>query len=190
MKRPYQVWKDKSSVSSLFFFLLNFVLESQFYRLVDTTDKYRVTKVEYVVNPVLIRRFQKSRQKLKNARGEEMSYPVLAFHGTKETNIHSICNTGFRAPGDANFEHATDTGEYGPRSVSKATILFRASRAVKECVTAWQSFMDVYVVGYNLEQKIMKFKANSSSPPHPLRNHVWSRAKTRHFSMGWFIRSS
>lgn len=70
--------------------------------------------MEYVVNPVLIRRFQKSRQKLKNERGEEMSYPVLAFHGTKETNIHSICNTGFRAPGDANFEHATDTGEYDP----------------------------------------------------------------------------
>ena len=113
---------------SLVCFVFLFVLESQFYRLVDTTDKYRVTKVEYVVNPVLIRRFQKSRQKLKNARVEEMSYPVLAFHGTKETNIHSICNTGFRAPGDANFEHATDTGEYGPRSVSKAAILFRASR--------------------------------------------------------------
>lgn len=87
--------------------------ESQFYRLVDTTDKYRVTKVEYVVNPVLIRRFQKARQKLKNSRGEEMSYPVLAFHGTKEENIHSICNTGFRVPGEANFEHATDTGYYG-----------------------------------------------------------------------------
>ena len=113
---------------SLVCFVFLFVLESQFYRLVDTTDKYRVTKVEYVVNPVLIRRFQKSRQKLKNARGEETSYPVLAFHGTKETNIHSICNTGFRAPGDANFEHATDTGAYGPRSVSKAAILFRASR--------------------------------------------------------------
>lgn len=39
--------------------------------------------------------------------------------------------------------------------------------SVKECVTAWQSFMDVYVVGYNLEQNIMKFKANSSSPPTP-----------------------
>ncbi|XP_078382045.1 uncharacterized protein LOC144664717 [Oculina patagonica] len=87
--------------------------ESQFYRLVDTTDKYRVTKVEYVVNPVMIRRFQKARQKLKKVRGEKMSYPVLAFHGTKETNIHSICNTGFRVPGDANFEHATDTGFYG-----------------------------------------------------------------------------
>lgn len=61
--------------------------------------------------------------------------------------------------------------------------------SVKECVTAWQSFMDVYVVGYDLEQNMMKFKANSSSP-HPLRNQGWSRAKTRHFSMGWFIRSS
>ena len=40
-----------------------------------------------------------------------MSYPVLAFHGTKEANIHSICSTGFRVPGEANFEHATDTGK-------------------------------------------------------------------------------
>lgn len=87
--------------------------ESQFYRLVDTTDKYRITKVEYVVNPVLMRRFQKARQKLRKVRGEKMSYPVLAFHGTKENNIHSICNTGFRVPGEENFEHATDTGYYG-----------------------------------------------------------------------------
>ena len=40
-----------------------------------------------------------------------MSYPILAFHGTKENNIHSICNTGFRVPGEENFEHATDTGK-------------------------------------------------------------------------------
>ena len=40
-----------------------------------------------------------------------MSYPVLAFHGTKEINIHSICNTGFKVPGEENFEHATDTGK-------------------------------------------------------------------------------
>ena len=62
------------------------------------------------MNPVMIRRFQKARQKLKEVRGEKMSYPVLAFHGTKETNIHSICDTGFRVPGEANFEHATDIG--------------------------------------------------------------------------------
>lgn len=161
---------------SLVCFVFLFVLESQFYRLVDTTDKYRVTKVEYVVNPVLIRRFQKSRQKLKNARGEEMSYPVLAFHGTKEANIHSICNTGFRAPGDANFEHATDAGEYDP-TVGQSLRLrsyLGLHVSAKECVTAWQSPMDVDVGGYDLGQNIMKFKANSSSPPppppDPLRN--------------------
>ena len=92
-------------------FILIYFVESQFYRLVDTTDKYRITKVEYVVNPVLIRRFQKARQKLQKVRGENMSYPVLAFHGTKENNIHSICNTGFRVPGEENFEHVTDTGK-------------------------------------------------------------------------------
>lgn len=42
-----------------------------------------------------------------------MSYPVLAFHGTREANIHSICQEGFRVPGDTDFEHATDTGEGG-----------------------------------------------------------------------------
>lgn len=86
-------------------------LESQFYRLINATDKYRVTNVEYVVNPVLIRRFQKAKEKLTKARGEQMAYPVLAFHGTKEENIHSICNTGFRVPGEENFEHSTDTGK-------------------------------------------------------------------------------
>ena len=63
--------------------------------------------------------------------------------------------------------------------------------SVKECVTAWQSPMDVYAGGYDLGQNIMKFKANSSFPrPHPLRNQRWSRAKTRHFPMAWFIGSS
>ena len=98
-----------------------------------------------------------------------MSYPVLAFHGTKETNIHSICNTGFRAPGDAHFEHATDTGEYGPGQSLRQRSYLGLHVSVKECVTARQSFMDVYLVGYDLEQNVMKFKANSSSP-HPLRN--------------------
>jgi hypothetical protein len=43
-------------------------------------------------------------------RGDSDSYPVLAFHGTKEDNIHSISETGFRVPGESNFEHANDTG--------------------------------------------------------------------------------
>ncbi|XP_031567243.1 uncharacterized protein LOC116302161 [Actinia tenebrosa] len=87
--------------------------ESQFYRLVDTANKYRVTKVDYIVNPILLRMFKKAQDNLKQMRGESDSYPVLAFHGTKEENIHSIAQTGFRLPGDANFEHATDSGNYG-----------------------------------------------------------------------------
>ena len=75
-------------------------------------DKYRVTKVEYVVNPAHIRRFKKARRELQKLWGDSMSYPVLAFHGTKEANINSICQQGFRVPGDANFEHATDGGEW------------------------------------------------------------------------------
>lgn len=85
--------------------------ESQFYRLVDVKDNYRVTKVEYIVNPSLIKRFKKAQHTLKKMRGEKHSYPVLAFHGTKEDNIGSISETGFRIPGEANFEHATDTGK-------------------------------------------------------------------------------
>ena len=36
---------------------------------------------------------------MKKFRSEEMSYPVLAFRGTQETNIDPICKTGFRVPG-------------------------------------------------------------------------------------------
>lgn len=44
-------------------------------------------------------------------RGEDQSYPVLGFHGTKEENIPLISETGFRIPGEDNFQHATDTGK-------------------------------------------------------------------------------
>ena len=77
----------------------------------DTADKYRITKIDYVINPILIKKFKTAREKLWRVRGEKLSYPVLAFHGTKEDNIDSICRNGFRMPGDSNFEHATDTGE-------------------------------------------------------------------------------
>jgi hypothetical protein len=32
-------------------------------------------------------------------RGEDMSYPILAFHGTKEENIAPIVEGGFKVPG-------------------------------------------------------------------------------------------
>ncbi len=42
---------------------------------------------------------RQAREDLKKFRGEDLSYPVLAFHGTQEKNITPICQTGFRIPG-------------------------------------------------------------------------------------------
>jgi len=47
----------------------------------------------------LDRFFSKAREELKKKRGEEYSYPVLAFHGTAVTNIQPICEKGFKVPG-------------------------------------------------------------------------------------------
>ncbi|UJR36762.1 hypothetical protein I4U23_029477 [Adineta vaga] len=87
--------------------------ESQFYRLLSGYATARVSKVEYVCNPVLIEKFNKAREELKEKRGVEYSYPVLAFHGTAIANIQPICETGFKVPGQKGFKHATDTGYYG-----------------------------------------------------------------------------
>ncbi|XP_064647654.1 uncharacterized protein LOC135500253 [Lineus longissimus] len=90
--------------------------ESQFYRLMSgdsDNSGCRVDRVEYVVNPKLVKKFREAREDLKKHRSEKMSYPVLAFHGTDEDNIRPICETGFRVPGEQGFSHATDTGWYG-----------------------------------------------------------------------------
>ncbi|CAF0731653.1 unnamed protein product [Adineta steineri] len=87
--------------------------ESQFYRLLSGYATASVTKVEYVCNPVLIKNFNKARDELKEQRGVEYSYPVLAFHGTAVANIQPICETGFKIPGQKGFKHATDSGYYG-----------------------------------------------------------------------------
>jgi len=42
--------------------------------------------------------FSKAREELKKKRGEEYSYPILAFHGTAVTNILPICENGFKMP--------------------------------------------------------------------------------------------
>ena len=43
--------------------------------------------------------FREAREDLKKVRGEELSLPVLAFHGTKSENIVPICESGFKVPG-------------------------------------------------------------------------------------------
>ena len=40
-----------------------------------------------------------ARENLKKKRGEDSSYPILAFHGTKEENITPIVENGFKVPG-------------------------------------------------------------------------------------------
>ncbi|CAF1404341.1 unnamed protein product [Adineta steineri] len=87
--------------------------ESQFYRLLSGHATAHVNKVEYVCNPILINKFNKAREELKNKRGDEYSYPVLAFHGTAIANIQPICENGFKVPGQAGFKHATDDGYWG-----------------------------------------------------------------------------
>ncbi|UJR09457.1 hypothetical protein I4U23_013696 [Adineta vaga] len=87
--------------------------ESQFYRLLSGYATAQVNKVEYVCNPILIDRFNKAREELKKKRGEQCSYPVLAFHGTAVKNIQPICEKGFKVPGQAGFQHATDNGFWG-----------------------------------------------------------------------------
>ncbi|KAL5007522.1 hypothetical protein ScPMuIL_016328 [Solemya velum] len=105
--------------------------ESQFYRLLSGphAQSYRVTKVEYVVNPECVRNFRErtlipspvSMDHVLQAgpgrpevdEGEDMSYPVLAFHGTNIENIPKICQGGFLVPGETGFKHKTDTGWYG-----------------------------------------------------------------------------
>ncbi|CAG5130807.1 unnamed protein product, partial [Candidula unifasciata] len=107
---PERAYKE-GSASQIHFRLA----ESQFYRLMtgDCAKKTRVTKVEYVVSPHVVKRFREYQKKLKKERGEELSYPVLGFHGTNEKNIKSICEQGFKTPGDSGFQQKTDAGFFG-----------------------------------------------------------------------------
>ncbi|XP_052245568.1 uncharacterized protein LOC127854544 [Dreissena polymorpha] len=86
---PERSYKEGSAAQTHFR-----LAESQFYRLLNTG-------------------MTECRESLKKKHGEEFSYPVLAFHGTMETNIKPICETGFKIPGDNVHAHRTDTGWYG-----------------------------------------------------------------------------
>ena len=88
-----------------------------------------------MVQPLLIKRFNEARKKIKEARGEDNSYPVLGFHGTKEKNIELICQTGFKVPGEEGFQHATDPG-----------ILMLVNRTVP--IGGWVPYQDI-VSDYN-----------------------------------------
>eukprot|EP01114_Cavostelium_apophysatum_P021747 TRINITY_DN7671_c0_g1_i1.p1 TRINITY_DN7671_c0_g1~~TRINITY_DN7671_c0_g1_i1.p1 ORF type:complete len:605 (+),score=132.91 TRINITY_DN7671_c0_g1_i1:31-1845(+) len=69
--------------------------ESQFYRLLSPGSKYEVTKVEYIVNPLLYRKFQARRLKLAENMEWQDTKPILCFHGTNDKNIDSIVKNNF-----------------------------------------------------------------------------------------------
>jgi len=92
----------------------------------------KITKVEYVVNPVLIRKFEKKRLEMATRLDWEGMYlivqkkrrniywtlltsivdtkPILCFHGTGEANINKIIVTNFDV---SKVGSSTDAGYYG-----------------------------------------------------------------------------
>eukprot|EP01132_Coremiostelium_polycephalum_P005972 gene5972-7439_t len=107
MLKPYRSFDN--SVADLHFR----TAESQFYRLLESSKtSYKVTCVEYVVNPKLVNAFQKKKEEFEKLGYPDCS-PVFGFHGTSAKNINLICANNFVVPGNAGVKHATDSGWYG-----------------------------------------------------------------------------
>jgi len=88
------------------------IAESQFYRLLasGSSGGVKVVKVEYVVNPPLVKKFEEKRLQLATSLDWEQTKPILCFHGTSEDNIPNIIKNNF----DVNFVgKSTDKGCYG-----------------------------------------------------------------------------
>lgn len=71
---------------------------------------YGCTRVDYVVNPPLVKAFNKKREEMAARRGLEYAKPILAFHGTPAHNIPLILKTGFLL---SKVGSTTDAGYYG-----------------------------------------------------------------------------
>eukprot|EP01116_Phalansterium_solitarium_P021447 TRINITY_DN666_c0_g1_i1.p1 TRINITY_DN666_c0_g1~~TRINITY_DN666_c0_g1_i1.p1 ORF type:complete len:547 (+),score=155.66 TRINITY_DN666_c0_g1_i1:665-2305(+) len=70
--------------------------ESEFYRLAEAAaaaGRFQVTQVEYVVSPLLVKRFERLREHLDATLPEHQM--CLAFHGTANENLTSIVENGF-----------------------------------------------------------------------------------------------
>lgn len=93
------------------------IAESQFQRQGTTTlygnaGSYRITNVEYIVNPELVAKFNQCKIDLAQKHGflVESMKPLLLFHGTSETNMESIIKTNFLLE---KVGSTTDMGWYG-----------------------------------------------------------------------------
>ncbi|CAF3976179.1 unnamed protein product [Rotaria sp. Silwood2] len=137
--------------------------ESQFYRLLSGYGTAKVKKVEYVCNPILINKFNAAREELKKKRGEEYSYPVLAFHGTAIANIQPICENGFKVPGEEGFAHATDSGFYG-RGAYFSGYDSHCSPSKQELIIFRSDYiLPQYIVHYKLDAGEFKYAVTGAT---------------------------
>jgi len=86
--------------------------ESQFLRMIGgngVSAAYRVTEVEYIINPPLLKRYHEFKQALQS-RGESVQ-ERLVFHGTTGHAIDAIVKEGFKVGGvDVPSRHGSSYG--------------------------------------------------------------------------------
>lgn len=94
------------------------ICESQFMRscnrntVSNSNGMYRTLKeVIYVINPVLIRKFQRKKQVMKRRLGAGGVNTILAWHGTPKSNIDSIVEDNFSI--SCLSKNSGDKGYYG-----------------------------------------------------------------------------
>ncbi|KAL0487610.1 PARP4 [Acrasis kona] len=91
-------------------------VESTLHRLFNSKNlspfAHQLNKVEYIVNPVLLKAFEKKRIELAHTHGFllESVKPLLLFHGTSVQNMDNIIKTGFLR---SKIGSSTDKGFYG-----------------------------------------------------------------------------
>jgi len=76
----------------------------------------KIAKIENILKPELVVRFERRWNQLKAQRGDVLAQPQIAYHGTAETNINSILERGLLVPGVGeghDVTHATDNGWWG-----------------------------------------------------------------------------
>ncbi|CAF2643146.1 unnamed protein product [Rotaria sp. Silwood2] len=104
-----------------------------------------------------------AREELKKKRGEEYSYPVLAFHGTAIANIQPICENGFKVPGEEGFAHATDSGFYG-RGAYFSGYDSHCSPSKQELIIFRSDYiLPQYIVHYKLDAGEFKYAVTGAT---------------------------
>jgi len=79
-------------------------------------NNVKIAKIENILKPELVVRFERRWNQLKGTRGEALAQPKIAYHGTAEANINSILERGLLVPGmgeGGDVRHATDNGWWG-----------------------------------------------------------------------------